>query len=60
MDLDTFEALKALVLAGARDTMSHDLKAGRLRLELRIDAENEAGAVAYSLPFADALRMSCA
>jgi hypothetical protein len=59
-EVGTFEALKAKVLAAARDTMSHDLREGRLLLYLRIDAEDEAGNVAYTLPFADALCISYA
>jgi hypothetical protein len=44
------------MLASARDIISGDVKtAGKIDLRLRIDAEDHAGAVVDSLPFAEAV-----
>lgn len=56
-ELSGFEAVRRAALQGARDTLSHDMKAGRLDLRLRIEVENEHGAVLYSLPMQDAFEV---
>ena len=42
-------------LEAARDCMAHDLRSGRLALNYRIDVQNEAGEIIYTLRFADAV-----
>jgi hypothetical protein len=51
IELSGLEAVKKAVMAAARDVMSGDVRAGVLDLRYRIDAEDEQGAIAYSLPF---------
>lgn len=51
-------ALREVVLRSARDCIAGDaIDKGVIDLRLRIDAENAAGEVVYSLPFADAVRV---
>jgi hypothetical protein len=55
-DYRDLAALRATMLASARDIISGDVKtAGKIDLRLRIDAEDHAGAVVDSLPFAEAV-----
>jgi hypothetical protein len=55
-EFDDAEALEKAVLEGARDVMASELRSrGLLDLRHRIDAEDEAGNVAHSLPFAQAV-----
>jgi hypothetical protein len=52
------EALRRAALAGARDVMGNEVKSGGIMdLRYRIDAENEAGEVVYSLPFKHAVNI---
>lgn len=51
----TLEAVRAAVLDNARDVIKGTVDQGRIDLSFRIDAENEAGEVVYSLAFADAV-----
>ena len=56
LELNGMEAVRKAVLRGARDTISHDVIAdGIVDFRFRIDAENEAGEIVYSLPFTDAV-----
>ena len=48
-------ALRDAVLFTARDVMMGDLRDGLLDLRFRIDAEDERGAIIYTLPFEHAL-----
>ena len=48
------EAIEAAALRAARDTLSHELQAGRLDLRYRIDVEDERGTVVHSIALADA------
>ena len=49
-------ALRNAVIHAARDCISNDVRAcGSIDFRLRIDAENEAGDVVYSLRFDDAV-----
>ena len=41
----------------ARDTMSHDLRTGRLELKYRIDVHDEAGELVHSQSFTDAVEI---
>ncbi len=50
------EAIRKAVLDGARDVLANEIKsAGVIGLHYRIDAEDAAGKVVYSLPFAEAV-----
>jgi len=46
-------ALQAAVLITARDLMKHDAGDGMLDMRFRIDAEDESGAIVYSLQLRD-------
>lgn len=56
--LDDMDAVKARALADARSIMSADILEGRLKLEMRIDVEDQAGRIVHRLPFADAIEIS--
>ena len=43
------DALRPAVITTARDLLSHDAGNGRLDFRYRIDAEDEKGAIVYSL-----------
>jgi hypothetical protein len=49
------DALKTAVAASARDVMCGDLRNGILDYRYRIDAENAAGQIVYTLPFSAAV-----
>ncbi|QYF87620.1 hypothetical protein [Brevundimonas sp. PAMC22021] len=49
------EALRAAALHDARDTMSWDIKEGRLDLRFRIEAEDRSGQVVFTLGFDEAV-----
>ena len=49
--------LRNAVLLSARDLMVGDIAKGILDLRFRIDAEDEAGQIVYSLPFKHALNI---
>lgn len=51
-------ALARAVTANARGVMAHDVLSGTLDLTLRIDAEDEVGAIVFALPFADAVEVT--
>ena len=51
------EALAAVVLFNARDVIAGDAKRGVVDLGFRIDAEDEAGKLAHSLLFTDAVKL---
>lgn len=53
-DMDT---LRLAVMKNARDTIAGDVQNGLVDLRYRIDAENEAGQVVYSLPFKHAVNI---
>lgn len=53
------QSLKAAVLANVRDLISGDiLRAGIIDLRYRVDAEDAAGKVVFSLPFRHALSIT--
>jgi len=56
-EFPTLEALRNAVLFAVRDLMSGDVVNGQLDMRFRIDAHDEAGAIAYSLPFKQALNI---
>jgi hypothetical protein len=51
IELADLEAVRNRVMASARDVLAGDLRNGVVDLRYRIDAEDEAGLVVYSLPF---------
>lgn len=55
LELSTLEALRKVVLANARDVMAGDVRNGIVDFRFRIDAEDEAGTIIYSLPFQHAV-----
>jgi hypothetical protein len=54
-DYPNMDAVKAYVLAAARDVMAGDLELGVVDLRCRIDAQNTSGEVVYSLSFKHAV-----
>jgi hypothetical protein len=58
LDYPNMEAVRKKVLESARDVISNDLKGGGiLDLRYRIDAQNEAGEIVYTLPFKHAVNI---
>lgn len=57
MEFANVEALRQAVLFTARDLMAGDIRNGMIDLRFRIDAEDEDGAIVYSLPFRHALNI---
>jgi hypothetical protein len=55
VDFKDIDALKTAVAASARDVMCGDLRNGILDYRYRIDAENAAGQIVYTLPFSAAV-----
>jgi hypothetical protein len=51
VDLKDLEAVRQNVMAAARDILACDLRHGIVDLRYRIDAENDLGAIVYSLAF---------
>jgi hypothetical protein len=51
------EALKKAVMFCARDVIAGDLRNGVIDLRYRIDAENTAGEIVYTLPFKHAFNV---
>jgi len=55
VDLPDPAAIARNALAAARSILSTEVLEGRLPLDMRIDVEDEAGALVHRLPFADAI-----
>jgi hypothetical protein len=51
VELDDLEPVRQNVMAPARDILAGDLRNGVVDLRSRIDAENDLGAIVYSLAF---------
>ncbi len=54
VELVDMEAVRTNVMTAARDVLGGDLRNGVVDLRYRIDAENEGGAIVYTLPFSKA------
>lgn len=54
IELPNQEAVEKAALFAARDTLSHEMKDGRIDLRYRLDVENDAGEVVHSLPLSEA------
>ena len=50
-------ALRDAVLVAARDLLMGDIRDGLIDLRFRIDAEDDGGAIVYTLPFEHALNI---
>jgi len=57
VELPDLQSAKAKALAAARDTLSHEMKAGILDLRYRIEVEDSAGSILYSLPLGGAFEI---
>ncbi|HWH21897.1 MAG TPA: hypothetical protein VNT25_01210 [Allosphingosinicella sp.] len=58
IELPSLDAARKKALEAARDSLSHDIKAGRMDVGLRIDVENGDGRVLHSQPFREAFEIS--
>ena len=57
IEFKDIESLRLAVMKNARDTIAGDVQNGLVDFRYRIDAENEAGQVVYSLPFKHAVNV---
>lgn len=57
IECDTLDMLRKMVLSNVRDLMAGDIHTGVLDFRFRIDAEDEDGAIVYSLPFQHAVNI---
>jgi hypothetical protein len=55
LEFASVDAVRKATLIAARDLMTGDVRAGVIDFRFRIDVEDEAGAVVYTLPFKHAL-----
>ncbi|HEX8300096.1 DUF6894 family protein [Sphingomonas sp.] len=55
LDFENVDVLKRAVVEAARDVMCADLRNGIIDFRYRIDAENAAGQIVYTLPFSAAV-----
>ena len=53
-EMGGIEEARAMALLAARDTLSHEMKAGRLNVRYRIDVEDERGRIVHTLPLGNA------
>lgn len=51
VELPDLDAARSKALTAARDVLAGDVRHGLIDLRYRIDAEDEAGRLVYSLPF---------
>ena len=56
-EFEDIEAVRLAVMRNARDTIAGDVRNGIVDFRYRIDAENEARQVVYSLPFKHAVNI---
>ena len=57
VELADLDAVRRAVLSNARDLMAGDIRDGIVDFRFRIDAEDETGAIVYSLPFKHAVNI---
>lgn len=56
VELPDLQAVRQLVLGGARDTIANDIRSeGTIDMRFRIDAENAQGEIVHTLTFKDAV-----
>jgi hypothetical protein len=51
LEYSTIDSVRKAVLVTARDLMTGDIRGGVIDLRYRIDVEDGAGAIIYTLPF---------
>ena len=56
-EFEDSEHLRAFVLKTARDLLAGDVQKGLMDFRFRIDAEDEAGHIVYSMPFKHAVNI---
>ena len=56
-EFDDLDTLRTAVLFTARDLMAGDIRNGVMDLRFRIDAQDEAGEIVYTLPFHKAVNV---
>jgi hypothetical protein len=56
-EFPSLAALRDAVLYTARDLLTGDVRDGLLDLRFRIDAEDDAGTIVYTLPFSHAVNI---
>jgi hypothetical protein len=56
-ELADLETAKHIALACARDTLSQEIKEGRLDLRYRIDLEDSSSTILHSLPLSEAFEV---
>lgn len=54
-ELPDFEAVRALAIESARETMAHDVKRGEVCLSHRIEVADEANQLVLTMRFGDAV-----
>lgn len=57
LEFATIEAVRKAVLVSARDLMTGDIREGVIDLRFRIDVEDDAGDIVYTLPFKHAVNI---
>ena len=57
LEYSTIDSVRKAVLVTARDLMTGDIRGGVIDLRYRIDVEDEAGAIIYTLPFKRAVNI---
>ena len=57
LEYGSMDAVRKAVLVAARDLMTGDIREGVLDFRFRIDVEDEAGEIIYSLPFKHAVNI---
>jgi hypothetical protein len=57
LEFASVDAVRKAALVAARDLITGDVKAGVIDLRFRIDVEDEAGEIIYSLPFKHAINI---
>ena len=56
-ELPNLEAARDQAIRYAQDTLSHEIREGRLNLSYRLDVEDSDGTIAHSLPFSEAFEV---
>ena len=56
-EFSDMDAVRQAVLVGVRDLIAGDVLQGVIDFRFRVEAENEAGEIVYSLPFKQAVRI---
>ena len=57
LEFASVDAVRKATLIAARDLMTGDIRAGVIDFRFRIDVEDEAGEIIYTLPFKHAINI---